>query len=35
VFGYQTFPALVSDKMSTNYVFHPLYGWDYSSLSLK
>jgi peptide/nickel transport system substrate-binding protein len=34
-FGYQTFPALVSDRMSTNYVFHPLYGWDFSSLSLK
>lgn len=35
VFGYQTFPALVSDRMSTNYVFHPLYGWDWSSFSLK
>jgi peptide/nickel transport system substrate-binding protein len=35
VFGYQTFPALLSDRMSPNYVFHPLYGWDLSSLSLK
>jgi peptide/nickel transport system substrate-binding protein len=35
VFGYQTFPALVSNRMSTNYVFHPLYGWDWSSFSLK
>jgi peptide/nickel transport system substrate-binding protein len=35
VFGYQSFPALVSDRMSTNYVFHPVYGWDWSSFSLK
>ena len=35
VFGYQTFPALISTRMSPNYVFHPLYGWDFSSFSLK
>ena len=35
VFGYQSFPALLSNRMSTNYVFHPLYGWDWSSFSLK
>ena len=35
VFGYQTFPALVSDRMSTNYVFNGVYGWDWSSFSLK
>jgi peptide/nickel transport system substrate-binding protein len=35
VFGYQTFPALTSNRMSQNYVFHPLYGWDWSSFSLK
>jgi peptide/nickel transport system substrate-binding protein len=35
VFGYQTFPALISSRMSTNYIFHPLYGWDWSSFQLK
>jgi peptide/nickel transport system substrate-binding protein len=35
VFGYQTFPAFISSRMSSNYVFHPLYGWDWSSFSLK
>ncbi|HEY2602547.1 MAG TPA: ABC transporter substrate-binding protein [Thermoleophilaceae bacterium] len=35
VFGYQTFPALLSDRMSLNYTFSPVYGWDWSSFSLK
>ena len=35
VFGYQTFPAFTSSRVSQNYVFHPLYGWDWSSFSLK
>jgi peptide/nickel transport system substrate-binding protein len=35
VFGYQTFPALLSSRMSTTYVFHPVYGWDWSSFQLK
>jgi len=35
VFGYQTFPAFISSRMSTNYVFHPVYGWDWSSFQLK
>ena len=35
VFGYQTFPAFISSRVSPNYVFHPLYGWDWSSFSLK
>jgi peptide/nickel transport system substrate-binding protein len=35
VFGYQTFPALTSSRISQNYVFHPLYGWDWSSFQLK
>jgi peptide/nickel transport system substrate-binding protein len=35
VFGYQTFPAFTSDRISQNYIFSPLYGWDYSSFSLK
>jgi peptide/nickel transport system substrate-binding protein len=35
MFGYQTFPAFTSNRISQNYVFHPLYGWDYSSFQLK
>jgi len=35
VFGYQTFPAFTSKRISQSYVFHPLYGWDYSSFQLK
>ncbi len=35
VFGYQTFPAFTSDKISQSYVFHPVYGWDWSSFTLK
>lgn len=36
VFGYQTFPKFTSNRI--NYgalVFHPLYGWDWTSFSLK
>jgi peptide/nickel transport system substrate-binding protein len=36
VFGYQTFPKFTSDRL--NYgaiVFHPLYGWDWTSFELK
>jgi peptide/nickel transport system substrate-binding protein len=35
VFGYQTFPAFTSSRISQNYVFHPLYGWDWSSFQIK
>jgi peptide/nickel transport system substrate-binding protein len=36
VFGYQTFPAFTSTRIDlTSAVFHPLYGWDWSSLKLK
>jgi peptide/nickel transport system substrate-binding protein len=36
VFGYQTFPKFMSERM--NYgaaIFHPVYGWDLSSFQLK
>jgi peptide/nickel transport system substrate-binding protein len=36
VFGYKTFPKFTSNKI--NYgatVFHPVYGWDWSSFQLK
>jgi peptide/nickel transport system substrate-binding protein len=36
VFGYQTFPKFMSDRM--NYgaaIFHSVYGWDLSSFELK
>jgi peptide/nickel transport system substrate-binding protein len=35
VFGYQSFPAFVSSRISPNYDFNQLYGWDYSSFQLK
>jgi peptide/nickel transport system substrate-binding protein len=35
VFGYQTFPAFTSDRIGQNYIFSLLYGWDWSSFSLK
>jgi peptide/nickel transport system substrate-binding protein len=35
VFGYQTFPAFTSDRIDQNYVFHTVYGWDWSSFKLK
>jgi peptide/nickel transport system substrate-binding protein len=35
-FGYQTFPAFVSDRIDlSSAIFHPLYGWDWSSFQLK
>jgi peptide/nickel transport system substrate-binding protein len=36
VFGYQTFPKFTSSRI--NYgaaIFHPVYGWDWSSFQLK
>ncbi len=36
VYGYQTFPAFTSNRIDlSSAVFHPLYGWDFSSLKLK
>ncbi len=36
VFGYQTFPAFTSTRIDlSSAIFHPLYGWDWSSLKLK
>jgi peptide/nickel transport system substrate-binding protein len=36
VFGYQTFPAFTSTRIDLgSAVFHPLYGWDWSSFKLK
>ena len=36
VFGYQTFPAFTSTRIDlSKAIFHGLYGWDWSSLSLK
>jgi peptide/nickel transport system substrate-binding protein len=36
VFGYQTFPKFMSARMNYNAaIFHPVYGWDLSSLQLK
>ncbi|MHB8657086.1 MAG: ABC transporter substrate-binding protein [Solirubrobacteraceae bacterium] len=36
VFGYQTFPAFVSNRIDlSSAVFHGVYGWDFSSLKLK
>ncbi len=36
VFGYQTFPAFTSNRINlSSAVFHPLYGWDWSSFELK
>ena len=36
VFGYQTFPAFTSSRIDlSSAVFHPLYGWDWTSLKLK
>jgi peptide/nickel transport system substrate-binding protein len=35
-FGYQTFPAFVSSRIDlSSAVFHPLYGWDWSSFQVK
>ena len=35
VFGYGTSPAFTSDRIAQNYVFHPVYGLDLSSLQVK
>jgi peptide/nickel transport system substrate-binding protein len=35
MFGYQTFPAFTSNRIDQNYVFHTVYGWDWSSFRLK
>jgi peptide/nickel transport system substrate-binding protein len=35
VFGYQTFPALTSNRIDQGYIFHTVYGWDWSSFKLK
>ena len=36
VFGYQTFPKFMSSRMNYSAaVFHPVYGWDFSSFELK
>jgi peptide/nickel transport system substrate-binding protein len=35
MFGYQTFPAFTSNRIAQNYVFHNVYGWDWSSFTLK
>jgi peptide/nickel transport system substrate-binding protein len=35
-FGYQTFPGFMSDRMNfSSAIYHPVYGWDWSSLQLK
>jgi peptide/nickel transport system substrate-binding protein len=36
IFGYQTFPAFTSNRINLSAaVFHPLYGWDWSSFEVK
>ncbi len=35
VFGYQTFPAFTSNRIDQGYIFHTVYGWDWSSFKLK
>ncbi len=36
VYGYQTFPAFTSNRIDlSSAVFHPLYGWDWSSFAVK
>jgi peptide/nickel transport system substrate-binding protein len=36
VFGYQTFPFFMSDRMNFAAAIHqPIYGWDFSSFQLK
>jgi peptide/nickel transport system substrate-binding protein len=36
VFGYQTFPEFASDRVDyPGLVFHPIYGWDWTSFALK
>lgn len=36
VFGYQTFPAFTSVRINqSSAIYHPLYGWDWSSFQTK
>jgi peptide/nickel transport system substrate-binding protein len=36
VYGYQTFPAFTSNRINlSSAIFHPLYGWDWSSFAVK
>jgi hypothetical protein len=36
VFGYQTFPFFMSDRMNfAAAVKQPIYGWDFTSFQLK
>jgi peptide/nickel transport system substrate-binding protein len=36
VYGYLTFPAFTSNRINlSSAVFHPLYGWDWSSFAVK
>ena len=36
IFGYETFPAFVSNRIDlSKAIFHGLYGWDWSSLKTK
>jgi len=35
VFGYQTFPAFTSNRVDQSYIFHPVYGFDWSSFKVK
>ncbi len=36
VFGYRKFPKFTSSRMNySQAVFHPVYGWDYSTLAVK
>jgi peptide/nickel transport system substrate-binding protein len=36
VFGYQTFPAFTSDRIDlSSAIYHPVYGWDWSSFKVK
>ena len=36
MFGYQTFPFFMSDRMNyTGAIKSPIYGWDFTSFQLK
>jgi hypothetical protein len=36
VFGYQTFPAFTSTRIDlSSAIYHPVYGWDWSSFKIK
>jgi peptide/nickel transport system substrate-binding protein len=34
-FGYETFPAFTSSRVSQSYIFHSVYGWDWSSFATQ